>query len=478
MSKAETAKFSSEFLKVMQERGFIHQCTDAQALDKKLKKGRVSAYIGFDVTAPSLHVGSLIQIMILRWLQKTGHKPIVLLGGGTSRVGDPSGKDEARKMLADADVAKNLESIQKLLTQFISFGTESSDAILVNNALWLEKLNYIDFLRDYGKFFSVNRMLTQDSVKMRLEREQNLSFLEFNYMILQAYDFVELNTRYGCTLQIGGSDQWGNIIMGIDLGHKIDSSSRFQPMNIEQSKERVLKVLEVQPMIKASRTDPADYTQEAFMNFVNDGDDKNLFGLTTPLLATSSGAKMGKSVNGAVWLNKDMLSAYDYWQYWRNTEDADVGRFLRLFTDLPLKEIEKLEALKGAEINEAKKILANEATKICHGDRAAKQAAETAKKTFEQGSIGADIPVFAISAAELGKGMAAYELLRQCGLADSGGEAKRLIRGGGARLNDQKIEDENMAITQTSFNKDGTLKLSSGKKKHMLVKLNKAKGHS
>ncbi|MEQ1790404.1 MAG: tyrosine--tRNA ligase [Rickettsiales bacterium] len=478
MSKAETAKFTSEFLKIMQERGFIHQCTDAQALDKKLKKGRVSAYIGFDVTAPSLHVGSLIQIMILRWLQKTGHKPIVLLGGGTSRVGDPSGKDEARKMLADADVAKNLESIQKLLTQFISFGTESNDAILVNNALWLEKLNYIDFLRDYGKFFSVNRMLTQDSVKMRLEREQNLSFLEFNYMILQAYDFVELNTRYGCTLQIGGSDQWGNIIMGIDLGHKIDSSSRFQPMNIEQSKERVLKVLEVQPMIKASRTDPADYTQEAFMNFVNDGDDKNLFGLTTPLLATNSGAKMGKSVNGAVWLNKDMLSAYDYWQYWRNTEDADVGRFLRLFTELPLKEIEKLEALKGAEINEAKKILANEATKICHGDRAAKQAAETAKKTFEQGSIGADIPIFAISAAELGKGMAAYELLRQCGLADSGGEAKRLIRGGGARLNDQKIEDENMAITQTSFNKDGTLKLSSGKKKHMLVKLNKAKGHS
>ncbi len=475
MSKAEKTqaiKFNSEFLQIMQERGFVHQCTDAQTLDKKMKKGRVSAYIGFDATAPSLHVGSLIQIMILRWLQKTGHKPIVLLGGGTSRVGDPSGKDEARKMLSDADVAKNLESIQKLLEQFLKFGTEANDAILVNNALWLENLNYINFLRDYGKFFSVNRMLTQDSVKLRLEREQNLSFLEFNYMVLQAYDFVELNSRYGCSLQIGGSDQWGNIIMGIDLGRKIEAAKRFQPMNIEQSKERVLKVLEVQPMIKSMRTDPSDYTQEAFMNFMNEGDDKELFGLTTPLLATSSGAKMGKTANGAVWLSKDMLSAYDYWQYWRNTEDADVGRFLRLFTELPITEIEKLESLQGAEINEAKKILANEATKICHGERAAKQAADTAKKTFEQGSIGADIPVYKISAADLGKGIAAYELIRQSGLADSGGEAKRLVRGGGARLDDQKIEDENMLVTQAHFGKDGTLKLSSGKKKHTLVKLN------
>lgn len=471
MSKTETVKFSSEFLQIMQERGFIHQCTDAQALDKKMKKGRVSSYIGFDTTAPSLHVGSLIQIMILRWLQKTGHKPIVLLGGGTSRVGDPSGKDEARKMLSDADVTKNLESIQKLLGQFIKFGVEENDAILVNNALWLDKLNYIDFLRNYGKYFSVNRMLTQDSVKMRLEREQNLSFLEFNYMILQAYDFVELNTRYGCTLQIGGSDQWGNIIMGIDLGRKIDAEKRFQPINIEQSKEHILRVLEVQPMIKSSRTNPSDYTQEAFMNFMNDGDDKDLFGLTTPLLTTSSGAKMGKTANGAVWLSKDMLSAYDYWQYWRNVEDADVGRFLRLFTELPIKEIERLETIKGAEINEVKKILANEATKICHGDRAAKQAAETAKKTFEQGGIGKDIPTYNISSKELGKGIAAYELLRQSGLADSGGEAKRLIRGGGARINDQKIEDENMPVTINSFDKDSTLKLSSGKKKHMLVKL-------
>lgn len=467
----KTNQFSSEFLQIMQSRGFIHQCTDAENLDKSLKNSRVSAYIGFDVTAPSLHVGSLVQIMILRWLQKTGHKPIVLLGGGTSRVGDPSGKDESRKMLSDADVSRNLESIQKLLEKFITFGSDTNDAILVNNALWLEKLNYINFLRDYGKFFSVNRMLTQDSVKMRLEREQNLSFLEFNYMVLQAYDFVELNNRYGCTLQIGGSDQWGNIIMGIDLGRRVEASARFQPMNIEQEDGKILKVLEVQPMIKSTRTDPNDYTQEAFMNFVNGGEGKKIFGLTTPLLTTSSGTKMGKTAEGAVWLHQDMLSAYDYWQYWRNVEDADVGRFLRLFTELPLKEIEKLEALQGANINEAKKILANEATKICHGERAAKQAADTAKKTFEQGAIGVDIPVHTITAAELGKGVAAYELLRLSGLAESGGEAKRLIRGGGARINDQKIDDENMSITPTYFKPEGTLKLSSGKKKHMLVRL-------
>ena len=471
MAKAETTKFNSEFLQVMQSRGFIHQCTDTENLDRSLKNNRVVAYIGFDATAPSLHVGSLVQIMILRWLQKTGHKPIVLLGGGTSRIGDPSGKDEARKMLTDADIARNMESIQKLLEQFLTFGAGVNDAILVNNALWLDKLNYINFLREYGKFFSVNRMLTQDSVKSRLEREQNLSFLEFNYMILQAYDFIELNSRFGCTLQIGGSDQWGNIIMGIDLNKRIESATRFQPMSIEQSDSKTLKVLEVQPMIKSTRTNPKDYTQEAFMNFMNDGDSKNLFGLTTPLLATSSGAKMGKTESGAVWLHKDMLSAYDYWQYWRNTEDADVGRFLRLFTDLPLKEIEKLEAMKGADINEAKKILANEATKLCHGDRAAKQAADTAKKTFEQGKVGDDIPVFNISTADLGKGIAAYELIRLSGLADSGGEAKRLIRGGGAKINDQKIEDENISITQATFKPDGVVKLSSGKKKHMLVKL-------
>ena len=470
-------KYNSEFLQIMESRGFIHQCTDFAGLDKRMSKGRITAYIGFDMTAPSLHIGSLVQIMILRWLQKTGHKPVVLLGGGTTRVGDPSGKDEARKMLSDADIAKNLASIQHLMEQFIEFGNGATDAILVNNSQWLDKLNYIDFLRDYGKFFSVNRMLTQDSVKMRLEREQNLSFLEFNYMVLQAYDFVELNARYGCKLQIGGSDQWGNIIMGIDLSRHVAAENRFKPLDLEkigdlqQNLGGNLKVLEVQPMIKSPRTDPADYTQKAFMEFMDKGEDRELFGLTTPLITTSSGAKMGKSVNGAVWLHRDMLSAYDYWQYWRNVDDADVWRFLRLFTELPLKEIERLETLKGAEINEAKKILANEATKICHGARAARQAAETAQETFERGGIGADIPVFAMEAGELGKGIAAYELFRKTGLTESGGEAKRLIRGGGAKLNDAKIDDENFLITKTHFSAVGTLKLSSGKKKHLLVKL-------
>lgn len=462
-------KFQSEFMRVMQERGFLHQCTDAEGLDARLHKDRTPAYIGFDATASSLHAGSLMQIMVLRWLQKTGHKPIVLLGGGTTKVGDPSGKDEARKLLTPEDIQKNIESIKGIFDQFLTFGTGATDAILVNNADWLDKLNYIDFLRDYGKYFSVNRMLTQDSVKLRLEREQNLSFLEFNYMILQAYDFVELNQRYGCVLQVGGSDQWGNIIMGIDLQHRIDGDRRFQPMALEKTGKSP-KVLEVQPMIKSRRTDPKDYTQETFMNYMGQGGGRQFFGLTTPLLTTSAGAKMGKTANGAVWLSKDMLPAYDYWQYWRNTEDADVGRFLRLFTELPLKEIEKLEALKGAEINEAKKILASEITKLCHGDRAARAAADTAKKTFEEGGIGGDIPVFAMKTAELGKGIPAYDLLRQSGLAESGGEARRLIRGGGARINDQKIEDENESIGPGYF-KDGSLKLSVGRKKHMLVKL-------
>lgn len=466
-----TQKYNSQFMQIMAERGFIHQCTDAENLDKKLAAGRVIAYIGFDATAPSLHIGSLVQIMILRWLQKTGHKPVVLLGGGTTKVGDPSGKDEARKILSDADIENNLQSIQSLFEQFIKFGTDETDAILVNNAQWLEKLNYINFLRDYGRFFSVNRMLTQDSVKMRLEREQNLSFLEFNYMILQAYDFVELQSRYGCSLQIGGSDQWGNIIMGIDLARRIDAEKRFQPMDLDKAGGANLKVLEVQPMIKSSRTAPSDYTEKAFLDFMNKGENKELFGLTTPLLTTSTGAKMGKSANGAVWLHKDMLSAYDYWQYWRNVEDADVGRFLRLFTELPLAEIEKLEALQGAEINEAKKILATEITKLCHGERAAKQAADTAKKTFEQGGIGTDIPVYEISESELGKGLAAYEIFRKSGLVDSGGEAKRLIRGGGAKVNDEKIDDENQLITRAYFKDDRSLKLSAGKKKHLLVKL-------
>ena len=458
-------------MQVMEERGFIHQCTDATALDKRLSKERVTAYIGFDCTAPSLHVGSLIQIMVLRWLQKTGHKPIVLLGGGTTRVGDPSGKDESRKLLSAQDIANNMEAIRNVFEPFISFGTGLNDAILVNNAEWLDKLNYIDFLRDNGRHFSVNRMLTQDSVKQRLEREQNLSFLEFNYMILQAYDFVELNQRYGCALQVGGSDQWGNIIMGIDLHRRIDAETRFQPMKLEKLPGKTMKALEVQPMIQSKRTNQDDYSTEAFMNHMNADGAREVYGLTTPLLTTSAGAKMGKTANGAVWLSKDMLSAYDYWQYWRNVEDADVGRFLRLFTDLPMDEIKKLEALKGAEINEAKKILASAVTALCHGDRAALQAAETAKQTFEQGSVGEDIPVLEIPASEFGKGIAAYELVRMSGLASSGGEAKRLIRGGGARAADKKIEDENELITPRLFSAERTLKLSAGKKKHVLVKL-------
>ncbi len=464
-------QYTSEFMRVMEERGFIHQCTAGEEMDKRLTKDRTVAYIGFDCTAPSLHVGSLIQIMALRWLQKTGHKPIVLLGGGTTKVGDPSGKDEARKILTPQDIQNNLTSIRGTFEQYIRFGAGTTDAILVNNAEWLDKLNYIDFLRDYGKYFSVNRMLTQDSVKMRLDREQNLSFLEFNYMILQAYDFVELNQRYGCTLQIGGSDQWGNIIMGIDLQRRIDAEKRFQPMSIEKGGKKMLKVLEVQPMIQSKRTDQRDYTPDAFMRYINQGDGRELYGMTTPLLATAAGAKMGKTASGAVWLSKDMLSAYDYWQFWRNTEDADVGRFLRLFTELPMKEIAKLEALKGADINEAKKILAHEVTKLAHGDRAAKQAAETAKKTFEEKGVGEDIPVFNISNADMGRGIPAYELFRQTGLAVSGGEARRLIRGGGARVNDQKVDDENELITPALFKSGASVKLSAGKKKHLIVKL-------
>jgi tyrosyl-tRNA synthetase len=463
-------QYQSEFLQVMNERGFIHQSTNMEALDKRLKKERVSAYIGFDCTASSLHVGSLIQIMALRWLQKTGHKPVVLLGGGTTKVGDPSGKDESRKLLTTETITGNTESIGAIFERFLTIGSSAGDAIIVNNAEWLEALNYIEFLRDYGRHFSVNRMLTQDSVKLRLEREQNLSFLEFNYMILQAYDFVELNKRYGCSLQIGGSDQWGNIIMGIDLHRKLDAEKRFQPMVLDNAAKPGMKILEVQPMIQSKQNDPSEYSTDAFMRYISNGDDKDLFGLTTPLLTTASGEKMGKTANGAVWLSKELLSAYDYWQFWRNTADADVGRFLRLFTDLPMKEIHKLEALKGAEINDAKKILASEATKLCHGDRSARQAAETAKKTFEEGGVGKDIPTLALTQSELGKGMPAYELLRQSGLATSGGDAKRLIRGGGARINDLKIEDENEMIGVNHFH-DSTLKLSSGRKKHVLVKL-------
>ncbi|NBX03716.1 MAG: tyrosine--tRNA ligase [Alphaproteobacteria bacterium] len=463
--------YTSEFMRIMEERGFIHQCTDAGGLDARLGKDRVVAYIGFDCTAASLHVGSLMQIMVLRWLQKTGHKPIILLGGGTSRVGDPSGKDESRKLLTAEDIEANMASIKNVFEPFITFGTGPTDATLVNNAEWLDGLNYINFLRDFGKFFSVNRMLTQDSVKQRLEREQNLSFLEFNYMILQAYDFVELHNRYGCALQIGGSDQWGNIVMGIDLNRRIDGEKRFQPMKLEKIAGATMKATTVQPMIQTKRANQSDYSTESFMNYMNEDGSRDVYGLTTPLLTTSAGAKMGKTASGAVWLNADMLSAYDYWQYWRNTEDADVGRFLRLFTDLPIEEIQKLEALKGADINEAKKILATEVTALLHGEHAAKQAADTAKKTFEQGGVGEDIPVFAITLADLGKGIASYDLLLRAGLASSGGDAKRLIRGGGARAADKKIEDENALITPRMFGKECELKLSAGKKKHVLVKL-------
>jgi tyrosyl-tRNA synthetase len=465
------AEYKSDFMRIMQERGFIQQCTDAENLDKRMNKDRTAAYIGFDCTAPSLHVGSLIQIMVLRWLQKTGHKPIVLLGGGTTKIGDPSGKDEARKVLTPESIQTNMDSIKTVFEQFLNFGTSASDAILVNNAQWLDKLNYIEFLSNFGRYFSVNRMLTMDSVKLRLEREQNLSFLEFNYMILQAYDFVELHQRFGCTLQIGGSDQWGNIVMGIDLFNRMDSEKRFQPMNLEKKGKPVLKVLEVQPMIQSKRTDPSDYTTEAFMNYMNQGEGRGLYGLTTPLLTTAAGQKMGKTASGAVWLNKDMLQPYDYWQFWRNVDDADVGRFLRLFTEMPISEIKKLEALKGSEINEAKKILANEVTKLCHGDRASKQAAETARKMFEEGVVGEDIPVFEIPRGELGKGIPAYDLIRQAGLAGSGGDARRLIRGGGARINDRKLEDENELIGPNFFDKEDSLKLAAGRKKHVIVKL-------
>jgi tyrosyl-tRNA synthetase len=410
----------SEFLKVILDRGYLHQCTDWEALDALMAKQSIAAYIGFDATADSLHVGSMVQIMLLRRLQQTGHKPIALMGGGTTKVGDPSGKDESRKLLSVADINQNLDSIRQSFSGYLTFGGGKIDAIMVNNADWLDKLNYIEFLRDYGRHFSVNRMLSFDSVKLRLEREQPLSFLEFNYMILQAYDFLELARRHDCRLQLGGSDQWGNIVNGTELGRRADN--------------------------------------------------RELFGLTAPLITTASGAKMGKTAAGAVWLNTNRLSPYDYWQYWRNTEDADVGRFLRLFTDLPLGEIVRLEKLQGAEINEAKIILANEATALCHGMPAARNAAETARRTFVEGGLGQDLPVLEVERAELAGGIAAYELLRRSGLAASNGEARRLVKGGGARLNDAVIEDENRKITTADLDAGGAMKLSFGRKKHAIVR--------
>jgi tyrosyl-tRNA synthetase len=412
--------YRSDLLATLDQRGYLHQVTDAEALDKAAAAGVVTGYIGFDCTADSLHVGSLIQIMMLRRLQQAGHKPIVLLGGGTTRIGDPSGKDEARKLLTDDDIAHNMAGIRGIFDKFLTFGDGPTDAVMVNNADWLDGLAYIPFLRDVGRHFSINRMLSFDSVKLRLEREQPLSFLEFNYMILQAYDFVELSRRLGCALQMGGSDQWGNIVNGVELGRRVLS--------------------------------------------------KDLYGVTTPLLTTASGAKMGKTAAGAVWLNADRLGSYDYWQFWRNTEDADVGRFLRLFTDLPLDEIAQLEALQGSEINEAKKILAIEITAMVHGRTAAEAAAETARKVFEERALGEALPVVAVEAASLDQGIAAFELFARAGLAASNGEARRLIKGGGARLNDQPVPSELHKIGTSDLNADGTIKLSAGRKRHVLVK--------
>ncbi|MGH7113353.1 MAG: tyrosine--tRNA ligase [Stellaceae bacterium] len=425
----------SPFLATAIERGFVHQCTDLEALDARLGAGRLAAYVGYDCTADSLHVGSLVSIMLLRLLQKSGHQPIVLMGGGTTRIGDPSFRDAARPLLDDAAIAGNMAGIRQVFTRFISFGDGPSDALMVNNADWLDELRYIPLLRDVGRHFSVNRMLTQDSVRLRLDREQPLSFLEFNYPILQAYDFVELARRFGCEAQLGGSDQWGNIIGGVELGRRMDG--------------------------------------------------RTLYGLTTPLLTTASGDKMGKTAQGAVWLNAERLSAYEYWQFWRNTEDADVGRFLRLFTELPLAEIARLEALEGGEINEAKKILATKATALAHGRDAAAAAAETARGVFASANVmipnftmhgtavvgqATGLPQTAVPRDELARGVPAFELFSRVGLAASNSEARRLIRGRGARINDAVVEDETRIVRLDDLGPDGMIKLSAGRKRHVLVR--------
>jgi len=410
----------SDLLHELKTRGYIHQCTDEAALDKLAQTEIITGYIGFDFTAPSLHVGNLISIMLLRKLQQTGHRPIVLIGGGTTKVGDPSGKDEARKLLDEAAIGANIVGIESVFSKFLSFGGGDRDGVMVNNADWLEELNYIDFLRDYGRHFSVNRMLTYDSVKLRLDREQPLSFIEFNYQVLQAYDFVELFRRQGCRLQMGGSDQWGNIVGGIELGRRTASAE--------------------------------------------------LFGLTTPLLTTSSGAKMGKTAAGAVWLNPDMLSPYDYWQFWRNAEDSDVEHFLKLFTELRLEEIAKLAALEGAERNEAKKILATEATALVHGRDAADRAAETARTTFEQGQTSANLPSIEVDRAELEKGLGVLTASVLAGFVKSTGEARRQVKGGGIKVNDATVTDERQALTPADLTEEGVIKLSLGKKRHALIR--------
>ncbi len=410
----------SDFLRVLTERGFIHQGSDFAGLDAKAKAGELIAYIGFDCTASSLHVGSLVQIMMLRWLQKTGGKPVPLMGGGTTRVGDPSGKDESRQLLSIEQIDANKACIKQVFSKFLTFGDGKTDAVMPDNAEWLTKLNYIDFLRDVGRHFSVNRMLSMDSVAMRLDRDQELSFIEFNYMCLQAYDFVELYRRYGCIAQMGGSDQWGNIVTGIDLGRRMGTAQ--------------------------------------------------LYALTSPLLTTASGAKMGKTAAGAVWLNADRLSVFDYWQYWRNTEDADVGRFLKLFTEVPLNEITRLEALGGADINEAKKILATEATAMVHGRDAATGAAETARKTFEEGVISTSLPSVEIAASEFDAGIGALTAFVRAGLVASTGEARRQVKGGGLRINDVPLGDDRAVISRADLSIEGVVKLSLGRKKHILLK--------
>ena len=409
----------SEFMSVMLKRGFLADCTDYQGLDEALSSGVTPAYIGFDATAKSLHVGSLIQIMMLRWLQKTGHKPITLMGGGTTKVGDPSFRADERPLLSDTQINENIAGIKRVFENYISYDEGPTGALMLNNAEWLENLNYLDFLRDIGRHFSVNRMLSFESVKSRIDREQSLSFLEFNYMILQAYDFLELNRRYGCLFQMGGSDQWGNIVNGIDLTR------------------RVL--------------------------------DHEIFGLTSQLLTTSDGKKMGKSLNGAIWLNPDMFSPYEFWQFWRNTTDADTGRFLKLYTELPIEECDRLSALAGSEINEAKIILANEATKLLHGDAAAKTAESTSRDVFEKGGTGEELPTLKLSNKDVGDGISIVQLLIKTGLASSGKEAKRLISEDGAKLNDVALSNAGLILGINDFKTP--VKLSKGKKKHALIKL-------